>query len=238
MLNFLRISILTVLLCVGVSDSARAEGKVRLFILSGQSNMAGLNPTVSFTPDVKKEFAGDEAIVVKYAAGGQPIRRWFKEWKLPAGATDDAKVAHLPPGDMYDKLMTMVREAVGEKMVDSVAFVWMQGENDAKRGWHPAYAAALSGVCNQLRTDLKRDDLAVVIGRLSDCKSIEGGWGAVRDAQQSVAEGEKYGAWVDTDDLNGPNDGLHYTKDGYAELGHRFAAKAAELIRKSEAAPK
>ena len=66
-------------------------------------------------------------------------------------------------------------------------------------------------------------------------------WPGVRPlpaAQQSVAEGEKFGAWVDTDDLNGPNDGLHYTKDGYTELGHRFAAKAGELIRKSEAAPK
>ena len=29
---------------------------------------------------------------------------------------------------------------------------------------------------------------------------------------------EKFGAWVDTDDLNGDKDALHYTKDGYAEL--------------------
>jgi hypothetical protein len=35
-----------------------------------------------------------------------------------------------------------------------------------------------------------------------------------------------------TDDLNGPKDGLHYTKEGYAELGRRFAAKAAELVSK------
>lgn len=224
----------------GAGPNARAAEKVRLFILSGQSNMAGLNADVSFTPAVKEAFAGDDVIVVKYAVGGQPIRRWFKEWKLPAGATDAANVAKLPPGDMYDTLMKMVRDAVGEKKVDTVAFVWMQGENDAKRGWHPVYEAALRGVCNQLRADLKRDDLAVVIGRLSDCQKGEANWDAVRAAQQAVADGEKFGAWVDTDDLNdkgGKND-LHLTKEGYAELGRRFAAKAVELMRKSEAAAK
>lgn len=226
--------------CSAASTPAIADGKVRLFILSGQSNMAGLNPDVSFTPAVKKEFAGDDVIVVKYAVGGQPIRRWFKEWKLPEGATEDAKVANLPAGDMYDKLMTMVREAVGEKRVDSVAFVWMQGENDAKRGWHPAYGGAMRGLCDQLRADLKRDDIAVVIGRLSDCNNGEAAWDAIRAAQQTVAEQEKFGAWVDTDDLNdksGRND-LHLTKEGYAELGRRFAARAAELMRKAEAAAK
>jgi hypothetical protein len=228
---------LAVSFCFAVATVAQAEGKVRLFILSGQSNMAGLNPDASFTPAVTKEFPGDEVIVVKYAIGGQPIRRWFKEWKLPEGAAD-TNVPKSPAGDMYDKLMTMVREAVGAKQVDSVAFVWMQGENDAKRGWHSVYAAALSGVCDQLRADLKRDDLAVVIGRLSDNQKGSAAWDAVRAAQESVAAAEKYGAWVDTDDLNdsGNKNLLHYTKDGYAELGRRFATEAAKLMRKAEAA--
>jgi hypothetical protein len=54
-------------------------GKTHLLILSGQSNMAGLNPALSFTPTVKKLLASDDVIVVKSAQGDQPIRRWYKD---------------------------------------------------------------------------------------------------------------------------------------------------------------
>jgi lysophospholipase L1-like esterase len=56
----------------------------------------------------------------------------------------------------------------------------------------------------------------------------------VRKAQVAVAEKNPRGAWVDTDDLNGPKDGLHYNKEGYVELGKRFAEKAVELIHKAK----
>lgn len=224
--------------CGGDESTVFAAGKLRLFILSGQSNMAGLNPDVSFTPAVKKEFADDEVIVVKYAVGGQPIGRWYEKWKLPAGAANAEMSAKIKPGDMYAKLMDQVHTAIGNRRPDSVAFVWMQGERDAKMGWQAAYAEALNGICAQLRRDLGRDDLAVVIGRLSDYQNGETNWDAVRTAQEKVADGEKFGAWVDTDDLNDINGkhALHYTKNGYAELGRRFADQAIKLIRRRETA--
>lgn len=225
------------LLCLvlGLAPASAADKKVRLFVLSGQSNMAGLDPRLSFTPAVEKEFAGDEVIVVKSAQGGQPIRRWYKKWQLPAGATE-AK-ATTKNGDLYDQLMQAVTKALGDKKPDSVVFVWMQGERDAKAGWQAAYYEALHGTIEQLRTDLKHKDIAVVVGRLSDHLKNDAGWDAVRAAQEKIAADEPLGAWVDTDDLNdlnGKND-LHYTKDGYAKLGQRFADSAIKLIRKQEA---
>ena len=52
-------SSLLVLICITFADAQ--EAKVRLFILSGQSNMAGLKPETSFTPAIKKAFPKDEA---------------------------------------------------------------------------------------------------------------------------------------------------------------------------------
>lgn len=224
------------LLCVAcVTASAEAaEKKVRLFILSGQSNMAGLDPNASFTPAVTKEFAGDDVIVVKLAIGGQPIRRWYKKWALPAGATDVKE--NRPFGDLYDRLLEEVRKALGDKRPDSVAFVWMQGERDAKAGWQASYYEALRGTVEQLRTDLNFKPIAVVVGRLSDHMKGEAGWDAVRAAQEKVAADEPLAAWVDSDDLNG-KDGLHLPKEGYAELGRRFAARAIELVRRNESTP-
>ena len=214
--------ILTLLLA---SLAWTGAGDIHLFILSGQSNMAGLKPQVSFDPDVRKALPGDEVIVVKDAASGQPIRRWFKEWKPEGGEVPEKT------GDLYDRMMGKVKEAVGDKKPATVTFVWMQGERDAKERRGSVYAASLAGVIAQLRKDLNREDVNAVIGRLSDFGKYPD-WEKVREAQLEVAKNDPRVDWVDTDDLNGPKNGLHYNKEGYTELGSRFAAKALELIGK------
>jgi hypothetical protein len=218
------------LLVVALAGSAAAaEKRLHLFLLSGQSNMAGLDPAISFTPTVTQAFADDQVIVVKDASGGQPIRRWYKKWKPASGAAPKAD------GALYDRLMAKVKAALGNKRPDTVTFVWMQGERDAREKHGEVYAESLRGLLGQLRDDLGRQDILFVIGRLSDFSNGNtryAHWDLVRQAQVEVAEADPRGAWVDTDDLNGPNNGLHYTRDGYKELGKRFAERAIELVRK------
>ena len=218
-----------------VTNQSRGEEpqtkNVRLFILSGQSNMAGLNPKISFTPTIIKAFSEDEVIVVKDARGGQPIRRWYKAWKPPVGSSFKARK---PNGDLYNRLMGKVRAAIRGKKLSSVSFVWMQGERDAREKLSAVYAKSMAGLIKQLREDLRRPDMTVVIGRLSDYAKGKAHWDAVRAAQVKVAKADKLADWVDTDDLNGPRNGLHYNKAGYAELGRRFAVKTIALLRKKD----
>lgn len=54
----------------------------------------------------------------------------------------------------------------------------------------------------------------------------------VRKAQVDVADSSDRFTWVDTDDLNGKTNGLHYTAEGYKELGKRFAEKAIALVKR------
>lgn len=75
-----------ILLLTGMGSIADEGGK-HLFILSGQSNMARLDPSDSFTPTVIEEFGKDTVIVVHDAKGGQPIWRWYKKWKSATGKT-------------------------------------------------------------------------------------------------------------------------------------------------------
>lgn len=138
-----------------LAAATTAEGaKLRVFILSGQSNMVGLNPDVSFTPAVKKAFPNDEIIVVKDAMGGQPIKRWYKQWPpakngAPVAADKPAKKGARPAatakgnkqpaakpainGDLYVRLMSRVRPAMQGEKVDTVSFVWMQGRRSHGR---------------------------------------------------------------------------------------------------------
>lgn len=213
---------------------AAPAGGVHLFILSGQSNMAGLDPALSFTPAVEEAFGKANVIVVKDAQGGEPIRRWYKQWAPKGGK------APATNGDLYDRLMGKVKPAIEGKTLASVTFVWMQGERDAKEKHGEVYAESLKGLLEQLRTDLKRKDIGFVIGRLSDFDLADKSyphWTMIRKAQVETAEADALGAWVDTDDLNGEKNDLHYTKPaGYKELGARFAAKAIELARKASGA--
>ncbi|KAB2645385.1 MAG: sialate O-acetylesterase [Verrucomicrobia bacterium] len=212
--------------------AAAAAGKVRLFVLSGQSNMQGVNPDTSFTPVVKQAFPGDDVIVVLHAVGGVPIRQWWKGRTGPHDAS--AAGAEKLTGDLYDALMAKVKTALAGKTPDTVAFAWMQGERDAKTALSASYEEALKGLIKAVRDDLKRPDTAVVIGRLSDHLKGQEHWDAVRAIQEKVATQDARGAWVDSDDLNGEKNDLHCTKEGFVELGRRFAAKAVELLAKTK----
>ena len=217
---------------------AQENGK-HLFILSGQSNMARLNPQESFTPTVREKFGSQNIIVIKNAKGGQPIRRWYKDWKPLKGDEPKAKP------DLYNKLMVKVKKAIKNEKIATVTFVWMQGERDSKDKQANVYERSLIGLYKQLSNDLDRKDVNFVIGRLSDFgmsskRDIHPEWKAVREIQVKVAESNPRFSWVNTDDLNdGVNhkgkeikDDLHMSVKGYITLGKRFAGKSIELIEK------
>ena len=219
---------------VETGDSAK-----HLFILSGQSNMAGLKPEESFTPTVEARFGAENVIVVKDAHGGQPIRRWHKKWKLRE--TDNPKAI----GDLYDRLLAKVRQAIQGQELASVTFLWMQGERDAREKNGELYLASLEGLLQQLRSDLQREDIHLVVGRLSDFdlnNKRYPDWSRLRELQVKFAEARPNREWVDTDDLNdGVNrkgkpiqNDLHYSAEGYRIFGERLAKKAILLISRGQ----
>ena len=208
-----------------------------LFILSGQSNMAGLKPERSFTPAVAGAFGESEVIVVKSAYSGASIRSWAK-----SNHEDPPPTAGRVPkvrGHFYPALIDPVRAAIEGHAIQTVTLVWMQGESDLN---NTNYAAYLDELYEQIQDDLDFKDINFVIGRISDAgldnpKRLSGRLN-IRKVQAEYAEQHPRGAWIDTDDLNDrikdgkPFDDLHYTAEGYDELGRRFAETAIELIRR------
>ncbi len=228
-----------VVFCLSVlfAETSLAQGK-HLFILSGQSNMQGLRPHESFTPAVEAEFGKENVIVVIDALGGQPIRRWYKNWKPLSGNEPVAT------GDLYDSLMNKVNPAIVNEKIETITFIWMQGERDAREKHGDVYKESLIGLYNQLSKDLSRDDINFVNGRLSDfdmSNDIYPHWTMIREIQVEVANSNPRFTWVNTDDLNdGANrkgkeieDDLHMSAKGYVIMGERFANAAIELIKRS-----
>ena len=93
-----------------------------------------------------------------------------------------------PKGVLYDRLMKKVNAAIEGKELASVSFVWMQGERDAREGYGDVYADSLNGLLSQLSTDLSRDDINCVIGRLSDfdMDNKRPHWTLIRDVQVEI----------------------------------------------------
>lgn len=208
---------------------------IHLFIFSGQSNMVRLKPKEVFQPIMEKEYGKENIIIIKEAKGGQPVSRWYKDWKPVSGEAPDST------GDLYDQLMNKVMTATQGRKFKSVTIFWMQGERDAKDAQGEVYAESLQGILEQLRTDLSYKEINFICGRLSDfdmdnkkCPH----WTMIRDIQQDFAESYANGAWINTDDLNDGLDAkgrdrrnaLHYSVEGYKILGERYAEKAILLI--------
>jgi hypothetical protein len=218
-------------------ESSNRNSGTHLFILSGQSNMQGLRPQDSFTPNVEAEFGKYNVIVVMDALGAQPIRRWYKEWKPVEGDAPEET------GELYDILMVKVNHAIMGQEIKTVTFVWMQGERDANEELGEVYEESLLGLYDQLCKDIEREDVNFVIGRLSDFDMNNESyphWTMIRDIQVKVAKSNSRFAWVNTDDLNdGVNrsgtaieNDLHMSADGYKILGLRFALWSIDLINK------
>lgn len=213
---------------------AAQQGK-HLFILSGQSNMVGMKPEESFTPALENALGKGNVIVVKDAMGSQPIRRWYKNWKPLQGDTPAAQP------DLYDSLMKKVNATIAGQPLATITFVWMQGERDAREQHGNVYERSLLGLYQQLCTDLRRQDVNFIIGRLSDfgfTSQQYPDWQLIRDIQVKLAESNPRFAWIDTDDLNDGFDrsgkaiqnDLHMSGSGYITMGNRFAAQAIRLI--------
>jgi len=225
--------IIIFLVCISTESFSK-----HLFILSGQSNMEYLDISLSFVPTIHKKFGKENVVVVKEALGGQPIRRWYKGW--------NSLDKNLPKGDgkLYANVMAKIKK-IDTPLEDfeSVTFIWMQGERDARESFGKYYEKSLLGLYQQLSDDIGRKDMNFVIGRLSDFdmkEEIYPNWLMVRDIQVKIAESNPRFAWVDTDDCNdGVNskgdkihNDLHMSVEGYKTMGARFASEAIALIKK------
>jgi len=131
---------LALLIVASASFAQAADKPAHLFILSGQSNMQGMNPKLGFEPETAKLFPDADVAYIKVARGGQPIRLWVTEWN------EIAKKAGLdstsPGTKYYEPILTPFTELLKKHPAPaSVTFCWMQGERDAKENLSKAYSA-------------------------------------------------------------------------------------------------
>ncbi|MDD5392973.1 MAG: sialate O-acetylesterase [Thiothrix sp.] len=229
---------LLLVLCLQIPASWAQD---RLIIMAGQSNMMGrgttyslpdaykqtpknisffyqgrphklaefafFGPEVAFAHDVARAFPHDHIILVKQAVTGSFIKQW------------------LPDGPLYNGLLRQVGFATDEHPAKVDAFLWMQGESDARSNPQEAqqYGSRLEALVQRLRADTHAPQSLFILGQINPEHPAFLMTESVRQQQQQIQQELPNAMVISTDGLGKLPDRIHYDADGQIQLGKRFA---------------
>ena len=102
--------VLFALAVVAANVVGAAERPVHIFVLSGQSNMAGMNPELGLVPEAAAQFPDGGIAYLKVARGGQPIRYWVAAWDDIVVQGHDILVGTSISPEVYDEASALREE--------------------------------------------------------------------------------------------------------------------------------
>lgn len=267
----IRVLCCSILLCHFISTAA-ADGpggvhaldksKFHLFLLVGQSNMAGrgkinkqenephprvlmLNKENEWVP------ATDPLHFDKPRVVGVGLGRSFANVIADADpsivvglipcAVGGSAISTWEPGGFhdqtkshpYDDMLPRLNEAL--KVGTLKAILWHQGESDSTSKRSVVYEEKLHALISRLRKAAGDENVPFVAGQLGQFK--EKPWNEnrkrVNDAHESLPSKISGTAFVPSDGLGHKGDKTHFSAEAYRELGRRYA-KAFLALKKKE----
>jgi hypothetical protein len=232
---------MTVVVAASFGLAAPGRPPTLVFLLAGQSNMAGLGlrrqlPAAYRTlPDnvsVWKDGAWVPLAPAGWGFGPEIAFGSVVGAALPQERIGIVKVARTGTGmdawsslhanSIYGTLINHTHAALRAAPEARVAaMLWMQGERDARLAESAAgYGAKLRAFVAAVRRDVQRPDLPFLCAQVDPPYAHAG---AVRDAQAALPAQVPGTILVPTDGLGRYADKLHYDTAGQLELGRRFA---------------
>lgn len=236
-----------------------AKENFHLFLLAGQSNMAGrgkvdeegrtANPRIlSLGIEGKWLPAVDPLHWDKPTVAGAGIGKPFAEiivaenpaitvGLIPA-ACGGSPIAAWQPGkyyagtksNPYDDAIARAKRAIQDGTLKAI--LWHQGENDADPKNAPEYEKRLEELIVRFRTELHAPDLPFVIGQLGRFPGAP--WTADREAvnaaHQAVAKRVKNVRFVSSEGLDSKGDNLHFNTQSLRTFAKGYAAAYRELV--------
>lgn len=228
--------------------------KVWVFILAGQSNMAGrgLVQPQDTVPDSRiiTLNSNDEIVAAK-----EPLHLYEPSLTgLDCGLSFAKEIIQHVPNDVQ---VMMIPTAVGGSSIsqwlgDSVhrnvklysnflhllttakqygivkAILWHQGEADANEKNIPLYRERLGMLFTKFREASGNNYLPVLIGQLGPFAKYQPNFGRINHEIEQYAATDNYSAVIFTQDLKDRGDSLHFDSKSQRIMGKRFAQKYFE----------
>jgi hypothetical protein len=222
---------------------------VWVFILAGQSNMAGRGFVEPMdTLSEKKILTINKAGQLIYAK--EPLHFYEPnltglDCGLSFGKTliknipDSISILMIPTavggssveqwlGDSTHrkvKLLSNFRDKVdlANKYGHIKAILWHQGENDANPNDIPHYKSNLSSLFKTFRAIIGNDNLPILIGELGSFSSDHENWNLINKKIKEYANTDSNTAIISTSDLKDIGDKVHFNSAGQRIMGQRMA---------------
>jgi hypothetical protein len=234
---------------VEIADKIPDRYHVWVFILAGQSNMAGrafVEP-MDTLPD-KRILTIDKEGRLIYAK--EPLHFYEPnltglDCGLSFGKTliksipDSISILLIPTavggssveqwiGDSTHrsvKLLTNFRDKVGiaKKYGHIKGILWHQGENDANPNNIPQYKSNLTLLFKTFRTITGNESLPILIGELGSFSSDHENWSLINEQIKEYANIDSNTAIISTSDFQDIGDKVHFNSAGQRIMGQRMA---------------
>ncbi len=241
-------------------SSPDPETKLDLYLLIGQSNMAGRGEVAEqdqevvprvWTLDQEHQWvpAQDPIHFDKNGAGVGPGRTFGIKM---AEQVPDVEIGLIPcavggtslykwrPGAEdsktnsrpYDDMLKRLHIAMEHGTVKGI--LWHQGEADSYMGSKGKYGENLLALIERVRAECGSADVPFVIGQLGqfEGKKWSEGRTAVDADQRQLAQEQPLVGFVSSEGLEDKGDGTHFGAEAARTLGERFAEKMIELQKK------
>jgi hypothetical protein len=234
-----------------------AKENFHLYLLMGQSNMAGRDRTgmdsqqenpriLSLNPEGQWIVAKDplHPKAGKIEPGVGPGMSFATE--MLKSETDPKVTIGLIPcavggtplkrwvkgGDLYEQAITRAKPASKDGVIMGV--LWHQGETDSeKQANADSYGTRLTGMITDLRKDLGQPELPIVVGQLGEFLALTPEKfpyaSTVEAAIKKIPDTVPHTGFADSAGLGHKGDKLHFNADAAKELGIRFAHAMKDL---------
>lgn len=238
--------------CYSKKDSIDPKAGYDLYLLVGQSNMAGrgiIKEQDTLIHDrVFALNAADEFVLAKeplhFDKGNRGVGPGLAFGKAMAEASNRKKIGLIPaavggtkisywePGNSRGLYEEAIRKAkVSMKYGVLKGIIWQQGESDSNTKDAPLYKERLLKLLTSFRRDLGSNNLPIVIGGLGDfLKSSQ--YKTVNKTLKEVADEIGNARFSEASTLGHIGDRLHFNTEAQRENGVKMAISMLEISKK------
>ena len=241
-------------------DLPTDTSKVHLFLLVGQSNMAGRGqvtdedrkpiPRIVMLTKSGEWKPAVAPLHFDKSSAGVGIGREFAKQIAEADPTitiglipcaaGGSPISTWEPGGYhgqttshpYDDTIRRAKLAMKSGVLKGI--LWHQGESDSKPELAAVYETKLHELIARLRKDLNAEAVPFIAGQMGQFK--ERPWGEdkkrVDQAHRDIAKKVKHAAFVNSDGLSHKGDQVHFDSQSYREFGRRYATAFQKLTAK------
>jgi Carbohydrate esterase, sialic acid-specific acetylesterase len=222
---------------------------VWVFILAGQSNMAGRGIVEPQDTVANKRILtinkNGQLIIAK-----EPLH-WYEPDRtgLDCGYSFGKTIIKKLPANSYVLLIptaiggSSISQWLGDSLYRNVklllnftakvemakqygtikAILWHQGESDANERDIPYYKERLQKLFTKFRSVVGNTNLPVLMGELGSFSKDKEHFSLINNAIHDYSSGDKNTAVISTGDLKDKGDSLHFNSNGQRIMGKRFA---------------